>query len=124
MNSNNGALKAIGVIMIIFAIIDALVGTLALNGVLSNVLPGHEKQEIMIVVLGYAVALLALICGIVCIKGATGASKFFGLLFTVIGLASLIYQQLAHDSFSLPDCLAMCFGVAIYSTAKSVEKNA
>lgn len=120
---NKGALKAIGAIMVIFAIIYALVGALALCGVLSNVLPGHERQEILIVALGYAVALLSLICGIVCIKGAAGAAKFFGLIFVILSLASLLYQQFAHDTFSIVDCFAMCFGVIIYSTAKSIQKN-
>ena len=74
-NTNSGALKACGIIMIIFGVVYALVGTMALAGVVSNVLPGHEAQEVLIVVLAYAIALLGLICGIVCIKGITGAAK-------------------------------------------------
>lgn len=119
---NKSSLKALGVMMIIFAIIYALVGTLALAGVISGALPGHENEEILIVVLGYAVALLTLICGIVCVAGNVGASKFFGIIFAVLGLISLIYQQIANGTFSTFDCLAMCFGVAIFSIASKMEK--
>lgn len=122
-NSNMTALKAIGIFMIIFALVYALVGTLALAGTLTGVMPGHETQEIMVVALAYAVALLGLICGIVCVKGITGSAKVFGLLFGVLGLAALVYQQVAQDSFSIFDCLAMCFGVAIYYIASQIEKE-
>ena len=116
------ALKASGIIMIVFALVYALLGTLAVSGIINNALPGHEKQETMIVVLGYVVALLALVCGVVCIKGAVAPAKLFGAVFAVLGLAALLYQQLAHDAFSIFDCLAMCFGVSIYSIASQIEK--
>ena len=119
---NKSALKAIGIMMVIFAVIYAMVGTLALAGVISGALPGHETQEMLIVVLGYAVALLALICGIVCIAGNVGASKLFGIIFAVLGLAALFYQQVTNDTFSIFDCMAMCFGVAIYFIASKIEK--
>ena len=44
-NTNSGALKACGIIMIIFGVVYALVGTMALAGVVSNVLPGHEALQ-------------------------------------------------------------------------------
>lgn len=121
-NYNKSSLKAIGIMMIIFAVIYALVGTLALTGVVSGALPGHESEEMLIVALGYAVALLALICGVVCVSGNVGASKAFGIIFAVLGLASLVYQQFTNDTFSTFDCLAMCFGVAIYSVASRIEE--
>lgn len=121
--SNMTALKATGIIMIVFALVCALLGTLAVSGIINNALPGHEKQETMIVVLGYVVALLALVCGVVCIKGAVAPAKLFGAVFAVLGLAALLYQQLAHDAFSIFDCLAMCFGVSIYSIASQIEKE-
>ena len=67
--SNMTALKATGIIMIVFALVYALLGTLAVSGIINNALPGHEKQETMIVILGYVAALLALICGVVCNQG-------------------------------------------------------
>ena len=121
--SNMTALKASGIIMIVFALVYALLGTLAVSGIINNALPGHEKQETMIVVLGYVVALLALVCGDVCIKGAVAPAKLFGAVFAVLGLAALLYQQLAHDAFSIFDCLAMCFGVSIYFIASQIEKE-
>lgn len=117
------ALKATGIIMIVFALVYALLGTLAVSGIINKALPGHEKQETMIVVLDYVVALLALVCGVVCIKGAVAPAKLFGAVFAVLGLAALLYQQLAHDAFSIFDCLAMCFGVSIYSIASQIEKE-
>ena len=112
-HSNNTALKFVGVLMVIFAIIYAAVGTLALAGMLKGVLPGHESQEILVIVLAYVVALCALLCGVVCVKGALGAAKLFGAIFAVAGLASLVYLQLSHSQFSIMDCLALCFGVTI-----------
>ena len=92
-NYNSSSLKALGIMMIIFAVIYALVGTLALAGVISGALTGHENEEVIIVVLGYVVALLALICGVVCVGGNIKASKFMGIIFAVLGLIALIYQQ-------------------------------
>ena len=121
-NYNKSSLKALGIIMIIFAIIYGLVGTMDLAGVLSGALPGHESQEILIVALGYAVALLALICGVACVTGKVGTAKTMGLIFAILGLASLIYQQVTNGTFSIVDFLAMCYGVAIYSIASKTEE--
>ena len=121
-NYNKSSLKAIGILMIIFAVIYALVGTLALSGVITGAMPGHEAQEMAIVVLGYAVAILALLCGIFCVTGNVGASKLMGIIFAVLGLVALIYQQIANDTFGTFDCLAMCFGVAIYYIASKIEE--
>ena len=118
---NKSGLKAIGILMVIFGLLYALVGTLALAGVLSGVLPGHETQQVLVVVLSYGVALLALLCGVVCIAGNAGAAKVFGILFAVLGFASLVYQQLANDSFSTFDSIAMCFGVAIVYIASKIK---
>lgn len=53
----------------------------------------------------------------------SGALKACGILFAGIGLASLIYQQVAYDTFAMADCLAMCYGVAIFFIASKVEKE-
>ncbi len=122
-NTNSVALKACGIMMIVWGLAYAFVGTMALAGVISNVLPGHEAQEVLIVLLAYALALLGLICGIVCLKGITGAAKVCGILYAGIGLGSLIYQQVALDTFAMSDCLAMCCGILIFSIASKVEKE-
>lgn len=122
-NSNRSALKVSGVIMIVFAVVYAIVGTLALFGIVQGTLPGHESQEMLVVALAYAVALLAFICGAGCVKGSTGVAKVTGLLFAVLGLVSLIYLQVTQDSFNIVDCLAACYGVSIFSIASKLEKE-
>ena len=121
-NYNKSSLKALGVVMVIFAVVYALVGTLALAGVISGALPGHESAEILIVVLSYAVTLLSLLCGIACIAGKVGLAKILGLLFAVLGLVSLVYEQIASGSFNIADCLSMCFGAAIFDIASQTEE--
>ena len=111
--NTSGSLKALGVFMILFALVYAIVGTLALVGAIEGALPGHENQEILLAVLGYVVAFLSLLCGIACVKGISGLAKGLGFLFAVAGLASLIYLQVTQDAFSIFDCLAVCFGVSI-----------
>lgn len=119
--SNAGVLKFFGIVMILFAIIYAVVGTLAIAGFAEGILPGHETQEIIIIVLAYAVAVLSLICGIACVKGSFGVCRAFGLLFAVVGLVSLIYMQVTQSSFNLFDCIAMVLGVAIYYLARQEQ---
>lgn len=108
--------------MTIFSFVYAIVGTLSLVGMIKGALPGHESQEMMVVILAYAVAVCGIICGIVCMKGMAGMAKVFGALFTVCGLASLVYVQITQGSFSTFDCLAACYGIAIFKIASDVEK--
>lgn len=100
-NSNATALKLIGMIMIVFGLIYAVVGTLALMGTLNNVLPGHETQEVLVVVLAYAVALFAIVCGIACVKNSTAVAKVLGAIIAVVALASLLYLQFTQNTFSI-----------------------
>ncbi len=122
-NPNSTVLKMNGVFMIIFAVVYAATGTLALCGIIKGVLPGHESQEVVAAVLAYAVALLALICGIICIKGITSIAKIFGILFAIVGLVSLIYMQVTQDTFSIMDCLAAGFGLSIFYFSGKIEKG-
>lgn len=122
-NTNTTALKFTGIIMIVFAIVYAIVGTLALIGTVNGALPGHESQETLVVVLAYAVALFALICGVACVKGNTGLAKICGAIFAVVGLISLIYLQVVQSAFSIADCLAVCFGVSIFYISSKIEKG-
>lgn len=122
-NTNSTALKFTGIIMIVFAAIYAIVGTLALMGIINGALPGHESQEALLVVLAYAVALFILICGIVCMKGNTGLAKVFSAILAIIGLVSLIFLQVAQDTFSIVDCLAVCFGISIFYISSKIEKG-
>lgn len=115
------ALKLPGIVMIVFAAVYAVVGTLALMGMINGALPGHENQEMLVIILSYAVAFFALICGIVCVKGMTGMAKVFGAVFAAAGLAALIYLQISQGAFSIFDCLAVCYGVLIYCIASKAE---
>lgn len=122
-NTNSTALKYTGIIMIVFAVIYAGVGTLAPMGIINGALPGHESQETLLVVLAYAVALFAFICGIVCVKGNTGLAKFLSAILTIAGIVSLIYLQITQETFSIADCLAACFGISIFSICLKIEKG-
>lgn len=118
---NKGSSKVLrffGILMIAFGLIYGILGFLALAGTLIGLLPGHENQEMLIVVLAYALTLLAVICGIACIRGMQGVSRILGTVFAVIGLVSLIYTQITQDQFSIFDCIAVVFGAAIASVAR------
>lgn len=103
--------------MILFGVIYAILGTLALMGTLQGILPGHEAQETIVVVLAYIVALLALVCGVACMTGAVNVCRTLGFVFAVVGLVSLIYTQVTQSTFNVFDCIAMVFGIAIFVTA-------
>ena len=122
-NTNRTTLKIFGVIMLLFGIVYGVVGSLALAGTLQGVLPGHQTQEILVIVLAYGVALLAIICGILCLKNvATGA------MVTGIhpGPAGPGRRGLQPDrpgfSFNLFDMLGLLFGVSIAATAMKLRK--
>ena len=115
--NNSGVLKVFGIVMILFGAVYAILGTVALMGELGGLLPGHEAQETLIVVLAYVVALLAIICGVACMKGAVSVCRPLGLIFAVIGLVSLLYMQFTQGTFSVFDCIAMVFGIAVAVTA-------
>ena len=117
-NSNSGTIKIFGAVALLFGIVYAILGTLALTGAVSGLLPGHEAQEALVVVLAYAVAILAIICGAACIKGVYSVCRALGLVFAVLGLVSLIYLQITQDSFSIADCIALVLGAAIYGIAR------
>lgn len=122
-NEVNSSLKVMGILMTLFGVIYAVVGTLALTGTLTNVLPAHETQEILVIVISYAVALFAIIGGIAAVKGDLKISKVIGAVFAVVGLGSLIYMQLAYGTFNLFDCMAMVLGVSVVFLANKLEKN-
>lgn len=73
--NNSSVLKVFGIVMILFGAVYAILGTVALMGELGGLLPAHADQETLIVVLAYGVALLAIICGVACVKGAVGVCE-------------------------------------------------
>lgn len=120
--TNGITLKIFGVIMLLFGLVYGIVGSLALAGTLQGVLPGHQAQEILVIVLAYGVALLAIVCGILCLKNVTTGAMVTGILLALLGLAGVVYNQIALDSFNLFDMLGLLFGVSIAATAMKLRK--
>lgn len=107
-----------GYIMIAYGIIYALLGVLVMAGMLQGLMPGYESGEMLIMVLAFVVAILAIICGFACIKGNNGMASVLGLIFAIVGLISLVYAQISQDTFNLFDCITMVLGVAIFYLAR------
>lgn len=120
--TNGITLKIFGVIMLLFGLVYGIVGSLALAGTLQGVLPGHQAQEILVIVLAYGVALLAIVCGILCLKNVATGAMVTGILLALLGLAGVVYNQIALDSFNLFDMLGLLFGVSIAATAMKLRK--
>lgn len=116
---SSGALKGFGVVLLLFGLIYAVVGTLALVGTMKGVLPGHETQEILVVVLAYAVAALNVLTGIVCLAGARTAARVLGAIVAIVGAAGVIYNQIALDSFNYFDFVSLLLGVSIVAAARN-----
>ena len=121
-NTNRTTLKIFGVIMLLFGLVYGIVGSLALAGTLQGILPGHQTQEILVIVLAYGVALLAIVCGILCLKNVATGAMVTGILLPLLGLAGVVYNQIALDSFNLFDMLGLLFGVSIAATAMKLRK--
>lgn len=121
-NTNRTTLKIFGVIMLLFGLVYDIVGSLALAGTLQGVLPGHQTQEILVIVLAYGVALLAIVCGILCLKSVATGAMVTGILLALMGLARVVYNQIALDSFNLFDMLGLLFGVSIAATVMKLRK--
>lgn len=116
--SNKSSLKMYGYIMIAYGIIYALLGVLVTAGMLQGLMPGYESGEMLIMVLAFVVAILAIICGFACLKGNNGMASVLGLIFAIVGLISLVYAQISQDAFNLFDCITMVLGVAIFYLAR------
>ena len=120
--TNGITLKIFGLIILLFGLVYGIVGSLALAGTLQGVLPGHQAQEILVIVLAYGVALLAIVCGILCLKNVATGAMVTGILLALLGLAGVVYNQIALDSFNLFDMLGLLFGVSIAATAMKLRK--
>ena len=116
---SSGALKGFGVVLLLFGLIYAVVGTLALVGTMKGVLPGHETQEILVVVLAYAVAVLNVLTGIVCLAGARTAARVLGVIVAIVGTAGVIYNQIVLDSFNYFDFVSLLLGISIVAAVKN-----
>ena len=116
--SNKNSLKMYGYIMMAYGVLYALLGVMAVAGLVQGLLPGHAAGEMGIVILSFVIAILAIICGYTCLKENRSGASALGLVFAVLGLASLLYTQFTQDAFSLFDCVTMVLGVAIFYLAR------
>ena len=118
MEKNYDPMKICGIVMMVYGVLYALLGMMAIIGMVQGLMPGHEAGEIAIVALSYVIAILAIICGFACIKGNNGMASVLGLIFAIMGLISLVYAQISQDAFNLFDCITMVLGVAIFYLAR------
>lgn len=121
--NNNGALKFLGIVMIIFGLVYALLGTLSLIGIITGVLLGHENQDAIIVTLSYIIAIIAIVGGVISIKGKLDKAKIIGIVFTTIGLISLVYTQISQNTFNNFDCITIVLGLGITILSIIAEKD-
>lgn len=115
------ALTFLGIVSIIYGLMYALLGTLSLMGSITGVFPGHERQEIVIVVLSYIITIISIIIGITSIKGKYKSTKKIGAILIAVGLISLIYNQLTQNMFNSFDCIAIVLGAGIIYLAYVAE---
>ena len=125
-NEGSGALNFIGIIMIIFGLAYAILGTLSIVGVIGGIFPCLENQKLIIILLTYIISIIAIIGGIISIKGNYKNIQTIGIIFAIIGLVSLIYTQLTQDFFNNFDCITIVLGIgiiALATVAKEEEKK-
>ena len=120
-DNHSSVLKFFGIILFLFGAVYAILGTIALFGTASGLLPGHAAQETLIIILAYVIAALSLIGGVICVKGILGGCRVIGLILAILGLISLIYMQITQDAFSIFDCIALVLGAAIFGAARKAD---
>ena len=120
---NNGALKFIGVVMIVFGVVYAILGTLSILGEIAGVFPGHEKHEIIIIILSYITLLVSIVGGTTAIKGKRKHAKILAMIFSIIGFISLIYTLITQKTFNNFDCITIVIGIGIIILAILEEKE-
>lgn len=116
-------LKVMGIILLVVSLIYLILGTLTLTGTVKDILPGHEKGEVLVVVLSYATAVFSLFSGIVCLKNAVSTVATCGLILAIIATASQIYCQIATGSFYCFDIIPLCIGLEMFACAKAELKQ-
>lgn len=125
-SEGSGSLNFIGIIMIIFGLAYAILGSLSIMGIITGVFPCLESQELIIILLTYITSIIAIIGGIISVKGNYKKIQTIGIIFAIIGLVSLIYIQLTQDFFNNFDCITIVLGIgitALATVAKEKEKE-
>lgn len=119
----HGALTFLGIVMIIYGLMYALLGTLSLTETIMGVLPGHEQKEIIIIILSYTITLISVVCGIMNIKGTYKTAKMMSIILAAIGLISLIYTQITQNMFNSFDCIAIILSTGVFYLNLLAEKR-
>ena len=118
MEKNYDPMKICGIVMMVYGVLYALLGMMAIIGMVQGLMPGHEAGEIAIVALSYVIAILAIVCGYVCLRRYNDIAMKLGLVFALLGIVSLVYTQVSMESFSVIDCITMIVGVVIFYYAR------
>lgn len=118
MEKNYDPMKIFGIVMMVYGVLYALLGMMAIIGMVQGLMPGHEAGEIAIVALSYVIAILAIVCGYVCLRRYNDMAMKLGLVFALLGIVSLVYTQVSMESFSVIDCITMIVGVVIFYYAR------
>lgn len=121
MEKNYDPMKICGIVMMVYGVLYALLGMMAIIGMVQGLMPGHEAGEIAIVALSYVIAILAIVCGYVCLRRYNDMAMKLGLVFALLGIVSLVYTQVSMESFSVIDCITMIVGVVIFYYAHKLE---
>lgn len=119
----NGALKFLGIVMIIFGIAYAILGTLTITGNITGIFPGHENHEIINIILSYIISILAISGGVTTFTKKYFLTKNIALSLALFGLISLIYIKVSQNIFNNFDCIAIVLGAGIYYLAVVAEKE-
>lgn len=118
MEKNYDPMKICGIVMMVYGVLYALLGMMAIIGMVQGLMPGHEAGEIAIVALSYVIAILAIVCGYVCLRRYNDMAMKLGLVFALLGIVSLVYTQVSMESFSVIDFISMAIGVTIFYYAR------
>lgn len=117
----NPLMKITGILMILFAIVYITIAVLVYNGSVEGILPGHEREEMLVAVVSTAVATFSFTGGICALTGSKLASKIIGVIFVLAGLGSLIYLQLTQDTFNIVDFIGAALGIMLVVSASKKE---
>lgn len=107
------ALTFLGIVIIIYGILYAVLGTLSYLNSITGVLPIHEQQDILALLLTYIITILSILIGLGSIKKKYSIIQLAGIIFAIIGLISLIYNQITQNFFNNLDCIAIVLGAGI-----------
>lgn len=118
MSQNRSTLKGVGAAMIVYGLIYAVLGTMTAFGLVEGLLPGLEGAEIVLMILSYAVAIVAIVCGVSAIRGAIAIAYKLGMVFILLGILSMVLYRITQGGIDIFGLLAMLLGLAMFSGAR------